>query len=472
MRIVIMLLLLTGMLPGADWTRFRGPNGTGVSPERGLPAEISRDRNVRWKANTPKGNSSPIIVNGRAFLTGHEGDDRIVLCYDARDGKLLWRRAIPKARTETANPLNGPATPTPASDGRAIFVFFPEVGLIAFDFDGSERWRVPLGPFGAVQGMAVSPVYAAGNVILLVDTPESAYLAAFDARTGKQAWKAERPIGFLGSYSTPALDESAGNVQLVVAGAVELTAYRPQTGERVWWARGVVNAPAAPPLVAGDSVYTVEPAAEAATPFETMLKQLDKNKDGKIELTEVSGESVSQQIMHRFFKSIDKNTGNGDGAVTAEEFDSAFSPDRAGGGLVRTRLGGKGDVTQTHVVWHHTKGAPYVTAPLLYEGVLYVVRNGGILSTFDPQTGKLLREERLKNAIGDYYASPVAADGRIYFASKDGKITVIRAGRDWEVVSSGNLDEQVIATPAIAGGRIYVRTDQSLYCFSASSDVR
>ncbi len=469
MRILTLLFVIAGLLPASDWDRFRGPNGTGVSPERGLPADLGPDRNVVWKLKTPKGNSSPIVAGGRIYFTGHEGDDRIVLCYDAESGRQLWRRAVPKLRSEAVNPMNGPTTPTPATDGRSLFVFFPDIGLLAFDLDGNERWRVPLGPFGAVQGMAVSPVYVAGKVVLLVDTPELAYLAAYDARTGKQAWKVERPIGFLGSYSTPALDERNGKAQLVVAGAVELTAYAPESGERVWWARGVLGAPAAPPLVSGDSVYTLEPAGDAAPPFDGMLKQLDRDKNGKIELPEAAGESLNAKIMYRIFQSVDKNTGNNDGAVTAEEWSRAFSADRMGGGLVRTRLGGKGDVSAKNIVWRQAKSMPYVTAPVLHDGVLYVVRNGGIVSTFDAESGKLLGEQRLKDAIGDYYASPVAADGKIYFVSKDGKISVVRPGTNWEVISSGDLDEQVIATPAIANGHIYIRTDQTLYCFGATT---
>jgi outer membrane protein assembly factor BamB len=138
------------------------------------------------------------------------------------------------------------------------------------------------------------------------------------------------------------------------------------------------------------------------------------------------------------------------------------------GGLVRTKLGGKGDVTQSHAGWRHGKGLPYVTAPVLYEGVLYVIRNGGILSTFDPETGQLQREERLKDGTGDYYAQPVAGDGKIYFINHDGKASVIRAGAKWEMLSSGDLDEAVIATPAIAAGRIFVRTKGTLYCFGAA----
>ncbi len=468
MRLIALCVAFAGLLVASDWTRYRGPNGSGVSPDRGLPAEIGRDRNVLWKAKTPKGNSSPIVVRGRVFLTGHEGDERVLLCYDAAKGELLWRRGITKSRIEVLNPLNGPTTPTPATDGRSVFVFFPEFGLAAWDFDGKEQWRVPLGPFAAIQGMAVSPVYAQNRVLLLVDTPENAYLAAFDARTGKQAWKVERPIGFLGSYSTPSLYERAGETpQIVVAGALELTGYDVATGERLWWARGVTNGPAALPLVAGDAVFTVEPVAEGGPPFAQMLKGFDKDGNGKIEIPETGGETLNEKIMYRVFKSIDKNLGNGDGVATGEEYKRGFSPEHPTGGLVRTRLGGKGDVSQSHVAWRYTKGLPYVTALLLYDNILYMIRNGGILYTLDPETGKLLREQRLKDAVGEYYASPVAGDGKIYFVSKDGKVTVVKAGADWEALSSSDLEEQVIATPAIAGGRIFVRTEATLYCFGA-----
>jgi outer membrane protein assembly factor BamB len=131
---------------------------------------------------------------------------------------------------------------------------------------------------------------------------------------------------------------------------------------------------------------------------------------------------------------------------------------------VRTRLGGRGDVSKTHVVWRHEKGLPQLTGALLYDGVLYVVRNG-IVSTFDPDTGKLLRRERIENAIGDYYASPIAGDGKVYVASLDGKIAVLRAGADWRVLSVSDLGEPIVATPAIADGRVFVRTEAALYCF-------
>ena len=333
-----------------DWPRFRGPNGTGVSTDQTLPSEIGKSKNVLWTQKTLKGNSSPIVVGDRLWITGHEGDDRVLLCYDAATGAPIWRRAVKKAFADSPNPLNGPTTPTPATDGRSIFTFFPDFGLIAYDFDGKERWRVPLGPFGGVQGMAVSPVYAEGNVVLLIDTPEQAYVEAFDAATGKSVWKRDRPIGFLGSYATPSVYQpKSGPVQVVVAGAVELTGYQASTGERLWWARGVTTAPAVLPLIADGSVYTMEPSGDAAPPFKQMLSQFDKNKNGKIELTELTGDKVNEKIMYRLFKGIDKISGNNDGVVTEEEWNQAFDPKSMGGGLVRTRLDGKGDVTRTHV---------------------------------------------------------------------------------------------------------------------------
>jgi hypothetical protein len=244
---------------------------------------------------------------------------------------------------------------------------------------------------------------------------------------------------------------------------VELTGYQAKTGERLWWARGVTVGPAVLPLIDGDYVYTTEPPVAGGS-FKPMLAQFDKEKTGKIEIAALAHDT-NGEIMRRLFTGIDKNNGNGDGIVTEEEWDLAMNPKDPPGGLIRTKLGGKGDVTATNVGWRYTKGVPYVLAPVIYGHVLYSIRGGGILTTIDPETGQQLREERLKDALGDYYAQPVAGDGKLYFISQEGKATVVRAGKDWERISSGDFKEQVIATPAIANSRIYVRTEEMLYCF-------
>src|SRR5262245_31174016 len=457
--LVVIWLACTTLLSASDWSRFRGPNGTGVSSDLGLPSEIDRGKNLTWSIKIPKGNSSPIVVNGRVFLTAHEGDQRIVFCFNAATGKQLWRKSVLKVRTEIFHPINGPATPTPTSDGNRIFVFFPETGLLACDRDGKELWRTPLGPFASIQGMSVSPVYFDGKILLLVDTPDEAYLATFDAITGKQAWRVERTTNILGSYATPTLYVRNGEpTQIVVAAAGELTGYQARTGERLWWAHGVTAQPAAPPFVLGDSVYTVESAGESWPPFSVPLGQFDKNQNRKIE----AGEYTGDPIWARIFSSIDKQLGNGDKDISEEEYKKAEKVN--GGGLVRTRLDGTGDVSESHVVWRHTKGTETLAGALLYQNILYLIKNG-IVSTFEPESGKLLRQERVKNALGEYYASPVAADGKIYLVNLEGKVTILKAGADWQIMSTGDLGEQVIATPAIADGRVYFRTDQTLFCF-------
>ena len=459
-KVAVAYLVLTATLSASDWPRFRGPNGTGVSPDLGLPAAIDRDRNVSWAVETPRGNSSPIVVNGRLFITAHEGDARLILCYNAATGKEIWRRSVTKSREETFSPLNGPTTPTPATDGRILFVFFPEFGLLAYDREGEQLWRTPLGPFSSIQGLAASPVFVDGRIALLVDTPEEAYLAAFDAGTGEQVWRTDRPTGILGSYTTPTLYRPVGaSTQIVVAGAVELTGYEAGRGERLWWARGINIFPTAPPFVSGDSVYTVEPADQGWPPFGEPLAQFDPDKDGSIAIADTAGDTV----WARSLIGIDRNMGNGDGIVTREEYAEASSG-IIGGGLTRTRVDGKGDVSSSHIVWRHTKGMPGLSGALLYENVLYVVRNG-IVFLFDPETGEILKQERLMGALGEYYASPVAGDGKIYLVSLEGKATVLEAGTDWQILSTGDMGEQVIATPAIADGRIFVRTEGMLYGF-------
>lgn len=468
MRSLALSIAFTIAAGGSDWTGFRGPNSTGISPDRGLPDELGPDRNVVWKQTTPAGHSSPIVAGGRVWITGHEGDDRIVLCYNANDGSLLWRKALRKSRSDDPDPRSGPAAPTPATDGRSVFVFFPEIGLMAYDFDGKQRWLVPLGPFSSANGMPISPVYVEGKVVVAVDTPDVSYVVGFDASTGKQAWRAERPTSFRGAYSTPVVYKPAkGPAQIIVSGAVELAAYQAKTGKRVWWAHGVTIIPVANPVVAGDAVYTVEPAERAspAALFRSYLKMFDKNKNGKVELTE-----VDNPAWHRLLKSIDK-AGNNDGVVTEEDVIRADGddPNAPGGGLVCTRLNGRGDVSKTNINWRYTKGMPWVTAPLVYNNIVYIIRNGGILFTFDPESGRLLRQERIKDAIGEYMSQPVAGDGKIYLINTEGKISVLRAGADWEKLSSGDMNEQVVATPAIAGGRIYLRTAGKLYCFAAKN---
>lgn len=462
----LLLLLPLAFAMESDWPRFRGPNGNGFPADDKAPVEFALDRNVVYKAKIPAGNSSPILLNGRLFLTGHEGDDRFVLCYEAATGKELWRRATKKVRSETVHPLNGPTTPTPTTDGENIYALIPEFGIISYTIDGKERWRSPMGPFDTIQGVATSPVYAEGSVILFLDQPMESYLVALEAKTGKQRWKVDRPTGLLGGYSTPLIYKpSKGPTQIVISGAVELTGYQATTGERMWWIRGLTYAPAAPPILSQDKIYMVEPSSEPDT-FDRAAR-FDKNKDGKVSLDELNMEKIDERIWYKILKSIDHHYGNGDGSVDEEEWKKSLGSSNNLGGLNAIKLGGNGDITETATQWRVMKGMPYVTAPLLYRDVIYIVRNGGVLTSYNPANGEIQKQERVKEALGEYYASPVAAGGKLYLVSKEGKLSILKTGAQWTVESVIDLNEQVIATPAVANGKLYVRTATQLYCFGS-----
>src|SRR5438477_11393705 len=196
------------LMASADWPRFRGPNGSGVSEATGLPDRFGASENLVWRTPVPPGASSPVVAGGRVFVTAYEDAKRIVLCLDADSGRVLWRQSVEKNHTERQTKPNDPATPTPVTDGANLFVFFPEFGLLSYSADGRERWRVPLGPFNPPHGMATSPILAGGNVILAADQIAGSFVAAFDSATGKLVWKADRP-NLVGGYSTPVTREPA-----------------------------------------------------------------------------------------------------------------------------------------------------------------------------------------------------------------------------------------------------------------------
>jgi outer membrane protein assembly factor BamB len=454
------LLIGVYVLAGAEWPRFRGPNGTGISdePAIALPDAVALDRNLVWQQKVQKGASSPVSDGQRILLTGYEGSRRSAMCFDASTGQLKWTRSVERVRTEAFHAMHGPATPTPVLANGRVIALFADFGLIAYDLEGRELWRRPLGPIPSVQGYAASPIVTGGLVIIVVDTPELSYVAAFEESTGREVWRTERPNGVLGGYATPTIWKE----QVIVAGARELTGYRAATGERFWWGPGITSYPIAPPFVDGDSVYTMEPAGVGWPPFEEPLGRFDQDGDGRVSVAESAGDASWQGSL----RGIDLNAGNGDGFVTREEYAKGTSGEE--GGLYRIRLdGAKGQIGGDQIQWRVSKSVPAYSGALLYQGILYTVRRG-ILTTIDPETGARIGEARLPDALGEYYAAPVAGDGKIYLASHEGVVTVVRAGRDWRVLSTANLGAPIIATPALAGGKVFIRTESTLYAFSVA----
>lgn len=457
---LIVLTLLVGAASADDWLGFRGPNGSGVSETAGVPAKFGPADNVAWKAPVPFGRSSPIVAGNRIFLTAAEGENLITLCLDRKTGQIIWRSEVKRARHTPIFKGNDAASPTPVSDGTNVYVFFAELGLISYAPDGKERWRVPLGPFNSFYGLGSSPVISSDTLVMVCEQRANPFAIAVDTRNGNVRWKITRSSPVEG-YATPAIySPREGEPQVLVFGSHALEAYELKTGERVWWVGGVGYAPKGVPVVGRHLVYISAPGGDAPVfpPYDEGLKQFDANRDGRIQREEMR----SDPYIYDHFGWMDPN---GDGVVDRAEFDPIWSASGKGHGLTAIRPGGKGDMTATNVAWQVKKGYPNVAAPLLYKNVLYVVKTGGIITSLDPRTGDVLKTGRTEAAMEEYYSSPVAADNKVFVTSESGKVTVLKAGGQWEILAVNDLQEEVWATPAIADGTIYVRTRNALYAF-------
>lgn len=449
-------LICTVPALSADWSRFRGPNGSGVGESHALPAHFGPDKNVGWKAEVPFGRSSPIVAGGRLFLTAAEGENLVTLAFDASTGKQLWRREIKRAREHKIYKSNDPASPTPASDGENIFVFFADFGLISYSSAGKERWRHPLGPFESFYGMASSPILNGSTLLLLCDQARGSFLLALDKETGKLKWRTERPSATDG-WSVPIVHKD----QILVTGTSRVDSYHASTGESRWWIPISSHGSMGTPVIYGDSLLVA--AAGSDQPmfpaYASVAADLDKDKDGKLSFEE----SKDQKDWIEHFGWVDLNRDN---SVDEKEWEIARSFGVGLYGAVSIPMSGKGALAPDAALWRVKRGVSYVSSPVLYGGAYYMVKDGGIVSSIDPRTGAILKQARVEQAPGQYFASLVAADGKLFLANEHGKIIVLRAVPDWSVISINDLAEEVFATPAICDGRLYVRTRSKLYSFS------
>jgi outer membrane protein assembly factor BamB len=429
-----------------------------------LPVEFGPTKNVVWKTLLPPGHSSPVLTNDRIFLTGYGEKELLVLCLDRGTGKILWQRKLDRPRKEELHKANSPASPSPVTDGKQVYAFFTDFGLVAFDLEGREQWRLPLGPFNNPFGLSASPILAEDKVLMICDQESGSFFVAVDKNTGKVKWRVERPEYSRG-FATPVLYQPKnGALQVIISGSLQLTAYSVETGKEVWWVRGLTWQMKSTPVIGDDIIYVHgwaggadEGQQENVPPFAEVLQKRDTNKDGKLSQEEVGDEKITKD-----WKSFDLDRDN---FLSERDWRFYRSRKAAQNAVLAYRLGGEGDLTEKNFLWRYQKTLPNVPSPVLHEKVLYLMKEGGILTALDGSTGVVLKQARLSGALGDYFASPVAADGKLYTVSHEGKVSVLKPGRDWEVLAVNELGEECNATPAIADGHIYLRTHQTLYCF-------
>lgn len=462
--LVVALLLLPATLPGAlggDWPQFRGPGGLGLGADTDtFPKTFGPETNVVWKTALPAGNSSPCLMGNRIFLTGFTAPNLETIALDRSTGELLWRRSVAPGPVERGSSLGNPASPTPVSDGRSVFSYFGPFGVVAYDVAGRELWRRPLPNPVTQHGVGTSPILAGGKLIVLRDQDVDSELLALDPNTGDTAWRVARPE-FRRGFATPLAYRAGDEVRLLVPGTLRAVIYRADDGAECGSISGLPNEVCASPTAGSGLLFTGGWTPGSGVPrmpaFDQLLAQGDTNKDGKLTPAEAPNGPARQ---HFPYLDADK-----DGWVTRAEYDSmAAIFAKAENALLALRPG-TGEVTATNLVWKQTRGLPYVPSPLCYRDRLYLVKNGGLISCFNATTGAALFQEERLDAIGDYYASPVAAAGLVVLAAQPGTLVVIRAGDELEVLARNKLGEPIMATPAIADGRLYVRSRDHLWAF-------
>jgi outer membrane protein assembly factor BamB len=472
---LLLAILLTTFISGEEWSQFRGPNGTGVSATTGLPETFGPAKNVVWKTELPAGHSSPVLTNDRIFVTGHVKQKLYVIALDRQSGKILWQKEVPRVREGRLQNVNGPASASPVTDGSNVYVFFQDFGMLSFDRDGKERWRLPLGPFNMFYGFGASPILVDDKVILPVDQDyPTSYLLAVDKNSGKVRWKVDRPVVISG-YSTPIVYQpKQGPKQIVVPESFQLSAYSVQDGKRVWWVRGLACEMKSIASQDGEYLYINgwgfpqnQPGQQIPTvSFEEGLKRYDKDNDRQITKAEATGTEKMDKILNAAFEAFDMNRNEKLDEKDWEVFRAMMASEN---GLLAIKMGGIGDQTATAIRWRYQKPVPQVPSTLLYKGVLYMINDSGILLSFDPATGNVLKQGRLHGAIDKYFSSPVAADDKVFLVGQGGQVSVLKAAGEWEVLAVNELDDECFATPAIADGRIYIRTRSALYAFGKQS---
>jgi len=393
---------------GDNWPQWRGPNLNGISDETGLPVAWDREKNVSWRIPmTDRSGSTPIIWGDTIFLNVAEGDDLYLWTVGRGDGKTLWKRRLSGGNVMMRK--QNMSSPSPVTDGSAVWVMTGTGILKGFDFEGTELWTRDLqqeyGAFGLNWGYASSPLLYKDSLFVQVlhgmKTEDPSYVLRIDKTTGRTVWRVERPTDAIrespDSYTTPALLEYNGKVEIVITGGDCVTGHDLETGEELWRADGLnpQNNPAyrivASPVVSGDIIYAP----------------------------------------------------------------SRVRP------LLALRAGGRGDVTESHLLWSFDNG-PDVPSPVTDGTYLYIVNDRGVVFCLDAGTGETVwGPERIPP--GTYSSSPVLADGRIYVTNEDGVTTVFRAGPEFEILAENDVGEYTLSSIAVSRGQIFLRTSEWLY---------
>ncbi len=486
---LICLLLLANHAAAsspANWPQFRWPNSQGVADAEKPPVEFGPDKALLWRTPLPSGVSSPCIWGDRIFVTAFDqaAQKLETLCLDRKTGKVVWRKDAPPHEIEKVHEVSSPANASPATDGRRVFVHFPAYGLVAYSVEGSVAWSKALPAAKVDFGAGTSPALLGEWLVVRVQAETGPCMLAVRCEDGETVWKAADAC-YADGWATPITWRENGRAVVGVRSFAQFNVLDALTGSNVWWLSGTPMSSCSTPavgegviLLTGTGVMGNRENVIPPPDFDDLLAKHDANKDGRLATDElpstllfVNRGTTSGAGSHSLGEMLRDGQHDKERSFNKAEWIKATKElfqDFNTGDFMRTaafavRAGGHGDSTN-RLVWSEPKGVPEVPSPLLYRGRVYYIKNGGIFTCRDPQTGKSLYDERV-GAEGGYFASPVAADGRIYVASDRGVITVLKAGDTFTVLSRAELKETIMATPAIVDNKLYVRSVGYLWAF-------
>lgn len=403
------LVLFSVAVTQADnWPQWRGPSRDGVSQEKNLPVRWSTEENVAWKLALPaRSGATPIIWEDRIFLNVGDGDDLYLWCVDRKQGTVLWKQRLGSGNVRRRK--QNMSSPSPVTEGENVYVMTGTGILKGFDFDGKGLWTRDIqkdyGRFGLNWGYASSPLLFEDSLYVQVlhgmRTDDSSYVLRIDKKTGKTLWRVERPTDAIrespDSYTTPALLHYDGKTEIIITGGDVVTGHDPATGKELWRANGL-------------------------------------NPENRRNYRIVASPVVADGII--------------------------YAPTRRRP-LLALRAGGRGDITESHLVWS-TQNGPDVPTPVTDGKYFYILGDRGIMLCLDAKTGEeIWGPERIRP--GTYSSSLVFADGKLYATSEDGVTTVLKAGPKFEVLAENNLDGYSLSSLAISDGQIFLRTAEYLY---------
>lgn len=411
------LAIADGVAPEDTWPQWRGPAGNSVAPGRGLPTKWNTTDNLVWKTSLPGwGNSTPAIWKDTIFVTTQiEDRDLLLLCLDRRTGKITWQHQIGQGTPRRKGPTgdgrfhdeNNMASPSPVTDGKHVWAHFGTGDLVCYDFAGNKIWSKNL-----TERSGPYTIWwgHANSPVLVGDLLISVCMQ--DPKGGGQSY---------------------------------IIAHDKETGKERWF-------------VTRDTGATAEPADAYTTPI---LYQ----HEGRTDLIVFGGNVLD---------AYDPATGkqlwrcrafNGNRVISGPTLagDMVYAVEGMRGPLVAVRAGGSGEVSET---WKYTGATPDAASPVVANGLIFLATNPGIAACVDAENGKELWKQRLGNG---FRATPLVADGKVHFFSKEGKVTVVEAAREYKVIAQTELGEEVVASPAAAGGDLFIRTKLHLYRIGTKS---